>query len=176
MKKPSSAITEQRPALENEPAPKKIGKPPPKYTPAVHETIVQYIKEGNRPHVAAGMAGITSHTFYNWLQKGKAGDPHLWQFAQDVELAEHAAEGEAVKVLKKAFADDPEAAKWWLERARSAGYSKQVKTLVESQLQEFMKRLEEGLPPEIFEMVLAIYAGQTVPAAKTEDDKQPAVH
>lgn len=180
-KKAPEGLLEQRPTLADEVSVEHpengapLGKPPAKYTRGVHDAIVQAIRDGNRPHVAAGMAGITPSTFHHWMQRGASGDPHLWEFSQDVELAKHVAEGEAVKVLKKAFAADPDAAKWWLERARSDGYSKQVKTLVESQIEEFMKRLEEGLPPEIFEMVLAIYAGQTV--AKPEDEeKSPAVH
>jgi hypothetical protein len=179
-KKAPEGLIESRPGLEHDPSIAKsapeavLGNPPAKYTTAVHESIVNSIREGNRPHVAAGIAGITPATFYDWMKRGASGDPHLYQFAQDVELAKHVAEGEAVKVLKAAFKDDPDAAKWWLERARSDGYSKQVKTLVESQIEEFMKRLEEGLPPEIFEMVLAIYAGQT-PATPPEE-KPPAVH
>lgn len=150
-----------------------LGPPPRRYTLGLHTQIVELIKQGNRPPVAAAAAGITPATFHEWMRRGKDGDPHLYQFALDVDQAFALAETAAIETVRKAMLENPEYAKWYLERARADGYSKQVNMMVESQLQAFMKRLEEALDPETFHKVLAVYAGQYVP---TENDDRPAVH
>lgn len=144
--------------------------PPKRYTPAVHEVIVENIKKGNRPHVAAAMAGIHSNEFYNWMRLGKEGHPSLYQFAIDVDLACGVAEGLAVAALsgEAGFsAMEPELAKWWLERSRADGWSKEAATKVNSMLEEFFKRLENSLPPHIFQMVIAAASGQALPTQQS---------
>ena len=171
--KPPEELLTQRPALEMEThvvhpstSPECIGDPPRKYTRAVHDRICDEIRKGNRPVVAASIAGITSSTFYEWIRRGKAGDPHLFEFSEDVELAYNQAEAEAVGVIKESFSsEDPTArdtdnARWWLERARPDGFSKQVRTQVDGELQGFLLRLENALAPELFKQVLQVYMGQ----------------
>lgn len=160
-----------RPCLEGDPSETHPsmglppGRPPVKYTPAVHEKICERVRAGDRPVVAASLAGITASTFHSWIQKGREGDPHLAQFAEDVEIAFNEAESIALGVVTAGFnSPDPdkrssEDAKWFLERARSAGYSKAVKTVIEGQIQEFMQRLETALDPATFHRVLAVYMG-----------------
>lgn len=170
-------LLEQRPVLEGDPTVVHpdmgnvgIGKPPRKYTPAVHEKIVEELRKGQRPQGACARAGITVAMFYDWVRRGKQGDPHLYQFAEDVEIAFNEAEASAVDVITEFIEDKSpdaspklrlEAAQWRLERSRPDGYSKQVKTAVEGQIKEFLLRLEKALPPHIFEMVLAVYLGQS---------------
>lgn len=183
-------LLEQRPVLVDDPDVKHpemgnigIGKPPPKYTLAVHEKICDEIRKCKPPRAAAARAGITYSTFLNWIEKGKQGDPHLWQFAEDVELAYHEAEAAAVERLQEIMDDEGEeknpklsleAVKYFLERQRSEGWSKQVKTTVEGQIEQFMKRIEKALMSrpaqvmsgaQIFELVLSLYLGQS-PAAQ----------
>ncbi len=144
-----------------------------KYTQAVHDRICEELRRGQRPQGACARAGISKATFDNWIEKGLRGDPALIQFAEDVELAYNEAEAKAVDVVTSSgfngemSADD---VKWWLERARSEGYSKQVKTTVENQQAEFINRLERTLMnmpgrymtgPQVFELVLSIAAGQS---------------
>lgn len=114
--------------------------------------IVKQIKAGNRPITAAQMAGLTRAEFRTRCRH----DP---EFARAIELAEGVAEGQAVRMVVESFATDPENAKWWLERGRSGGWSKQVQQLVNGQLEEFMARLEAGLPPDVFRRVLAVATG-----------------
>lgn len=144
-----------------------LGAPPKYYTRGVHEAIVDHIRRGNRPVVAAGLAGITSATFYGWMQRGREADPHLESFANDVELAMATAEGKAVE---KIFGDtgfaDPDNAKYWLERARPEGWSKETNAKVNALLVEFMERLERTLPPDVFRMVIAAASGQTAVVAR----------
>ncbi len=153
--------------LDGHPVAPTIGRPPRSYTRGLHDQIVLHIHNGNRPVTAAAMAGITSQTFYTWMRLGKAGDVHLAEFAEDVELAIGKAEGTALEAVK-AFAD-PENAKWYLERTRAAGFSKEVNAKVEGALQEFVQRLRDGLMPlparmmsgaDVYAMVVAIAGGQ----------------
>lgn len=156
-----------------------IGSPPAKYTIAVHEAIIAHIKAGNRPIAAAAAAGITSNTFYDWMKRGRSGDPHLVQFYEDVEIAQGVAETTALAAVKPMNTMDGENAKWWLERARAAGYSKEVNARVEAALSEFVEKLRNGLPHEVYMMVLAAASGQAIESApntfqltaKPEDDE-----
>lgn len=177
-------LLEARPALEGEEVPHPtngayIGPPPRKYTRAVHERICDELRKGQRAQGACARAGITVSTFHEWIRRGKSGDPHLWQFAEDVEIAFNSAEAEAVDAITEGFRlgddtgkKDTDAAKWFLERSRPDGFSKQVKTAVEGQIQQFMVRLEAALEPRVFEQVLAVYMGQ---APNVEVRKLPAV-
>lgn len=50
------------------------GKPgrPTKLTPKVQKAIVDLIKAGDRPEVAAGVHGVGRRTFFDWMDRGKA--------------------------------------------------------------------------------------------------------
>lgn len=163
-----ASLLEARPGLafnEDEAvAPGSIGRPPAKYTRAVHDSIVENIKKFNRPLVAAQIAGISAAIYHHWMRLGKAGDPHLWEFADDVEQAMAVAEGLAIEKVVAAAEADPENFKWWLERSRPEAYSKDVAARVNGELENFVKRLELQLDPATFERVLACFAGQPAPA------------
>jgi hypothetical protein len=181
-KTPPQELIEARPALADDPDVHhpsmgvQLGRPPRNYTQAVHDRICEELRKGQRAQGACARAGITVSTFHEWIRRGKSGDPHLYQFAEDVEIAFNEAEAKAVDVIAAGALAEPgsdamsaEEAKWYLERTRADGYSKQVKTLVDTQQREFMERLERslmGMParmmsgPQIFELVLSIYAGQ----------------
>lgn len=190
---PPAKLIETRPVLEGDPTVvhpdtgMPLGRPPRKYTRAVHDVIVQELKRGQRPQGACARAGITVSTFYDWVNRGKSGDPHLFEFAEDVEIAFNTAEAEQVDVIQNTVrGEDPElalkAAQWSLERTRADGYSKQVKTAVEGQILQFMQRLEKTLDAATFEKVLAVYMGHAPSAAAeleakvvtdaTEDDSE----
>lgn len=169
-------LIEQRPVLEGEPdieqhtQQAKLGRPPRKYTKAVHDVIVQELQRGQRPQGACARAGITTATFYDWIQRGKSGDPWLYEFAEDVEIAFNEAEAKAVDVVNDVMGSEDDemrfkAATWKLERTRPDGYSKQVKTAVEGQILQFMQRLEKALDAATFEKVLAVYQGHAPSAA-----------
>lgn len=179
-------LAQLRPAVEDSQvhdpdAPKPVGRPPRKYSKAVHEIIVQELRRGQRAQGACARAGITVNTFQNWIQLGKNGDPHLAQFAEDVEIAYNAAEADVVEGLLEVtndaearVSDKLEARKFWLERQRADGYSKQVKTLVDKQIEGFMRRLESALAPHIFEQVLAVYLGHNPNGGELQGDAAPA--
>jgi hypothetical protein len=185
-KKAPKELIDQRPVLEAEEevlhpsTGPNLGPPPRQYTRALHERLCEELRKGQRAQGACARAGITVATFYDWVRKGKNGDPHLWEFAQDVEIAFNTAEANAVDAITKTFTEvrddakpDTENAKWMLERTRAEGYSKQVKTAVESQVKEFMIRLEAALPEAVFEQVLAVYLGQSPGSQLLESAHEP---
>jgi len=143
-----------------------LGPVPPRYTVGVHKVICDYIREGNRPVTAAQMAGIPSGVFYQWMRLGKEGNPHVAQFAEDGEIAGGQAEGTAVKVVTSAFSEDADHAKWYLERTRPEGYSKEVNAKVHALLNDFIDRLQAGLEPDVFDKVLACASGAGLPEAQ----------
>lgn len=98
------------------------------------------------------------------MKKGKAGDPVYKDFVDDIDVAIGEAEGKALDAITDAF-ENPENAKWYLERARPAGYSKEVNLKVDAILNDFMDRLQDGLPPDIFDKVLAVASGAGLPEA-----------
>lgn len=164
-----SDLVAARPALADDPTAqhpangRSLPPPPAKYTLGLHEQIIENIRNYNRPVAAAQMAGITANTFYDWMKRGKEGDPHLARFVDDVELAIGQAEGYALKVVTNSFVDDPENAKWYLERTRGAGYDKASNAKVEAILTEVVQRLRDGLTDAEYRKVLALISGQTLP-------------
>jgi hypothetical protein len=170
VKKPPEGLLASRPALEGENVPHPAsgappGSPPRGYSRGLHDRIVELIRLRNRPAVAAAIAGIPSSTYYAWMRKGREGDPWLYEFACDVEKAMAEAESAAIQTITGPSPDlftDPDSARWWLERARPEGYSKDTNTKVNALLIEFMERLERALPPEIFQMVVAAGQGQAL--------------
>tara|TARA_R110002020_G_scaffold34640_11_gene105203 strand:+ start:1431 stop:1919 length:489 start_codon:yes stop_codon:yes gene_type:complete len=57
---------------------------PSKFTDIVREKIIQSIGQGVTPEVAAELHGVSSRTFYEWMQKGREGEEGFSQFSQDV--------------------------------------------------------------------------------------------
>lgn len=180
---PPKELLEQRPALafeevvfHPETSPTITTKPPAKYTKALHERICEELKKGQSRQGAAARAGITAATLSEWIRRGQAGDPWLYRFAQDVDIAENSFEADAVAVVVDSFSStdpnerDVEKAQWMLERTRPSRYSKQVRTAVENQIQQFLQRLEHHLDPETFERVLAIYLGQSAAPLKANPE------
>lgn len=92
--------------------------PKGKFTPARINKIIKAIKEGSPHETAAHFAGISTSTFYGWMEKGanaKSG-LHL-EFYEKVKQAEAHAEAERVRRINKAGREgDWKADAWYLER------------------------------------------------------------
>jgi transposase len=115
-------MTEDKPKLGR--PPKHPGRPPA-ITPQLCEEISNYIRAGNYPETAAGLAGISRKTFYNWLRKGRSSKTNgvYKQFLHTIKEAEDYAEAAAVERIRKAGEPDDNgkggnwtALAWWLER------------------------------------------------------------
>lgn len=90
---------------------------PSKLSPEVHERIVRGIRAGNYAEPAARAAGVSSSTYYRWLERGKDEKDGIYRdLYQAVRRAEAEAEVHAVAVIRKAMPDDWRAALAYLER------------------------------------------------------------
>jgi hypothetical protein len=153
-------LIESRPGIEDlgysHPTPG-IGRPPARYTRAVHEHIVKCIKEGAYPEVAAASAGIGRPEFNEWMRMGREGNVHLAQFAIDVDKAEANLEIDTVKSLtdKDSPFRDP---KFLTERRFANRWSPKVTTVVQGEIEGILEKLKVGLTEAEYTKVLAILA------------------
>jgi hypothetical protein len=92
----------------------------PKYSQAVHETVIKKLKTGAFLKHAAEAAGVSVDAVNDWLARGEAGDKRYEQFYLDVrtEQAEDACRSHAciTTAMVKHHAGDWKAAAWNLER------------------------------------------------------------
>ena len=104
---------------------------PTKLTDEIQQKILQALAAGNYQDTAAAYAGISTSTFYNWLERGKtervrisAGEkpkkteePYV-EFVDAIESARAQAEVRSVALIQKAANDGTwQAAAWYLERS-----------------------------------------------------------
>ncbi len=92
-----------------------------KLTPEVQKTIIQRLSEGNYIETACRAAGITSKTFYNWLEKGGQNEDLPEDNRKFVEFRDAALQAlakaeadllERMKIIEKGW----ERVAWQLER------------------------------------------------------------
>jgi hypothetical protein len=86
---------------------------PTKLTGAIQAKVCEAIRGGNYRETAALWAGVPPETLSRWMKKPGA---KFVAFRRAVLEAERAAEIRAVALVMKAAAEDPNHAKWWLER------------------------------------------------------------
>lgn len=130
---------------------------PTKLTPAVQESIVNYLRKGNTIEVSARCSGINPQTFYNWMRWGEeAGSGDYFEFFGAVKKAQAEAEEEYLATIRAASLGwetrnvktitkpdgstettvtegserSWQAAAWVLERTRAAQYQKQTMDVV----------------------------------------------
>ena len=90
---------------------------PTKLTPDRHTAILQAILAGNYAETAARYAGVTSATFYNWMNRGRDAKSGLYmEFFDAVENAKAQAETRDVALIERAANETWQAAAWMLER------------------------------------------------------------
>lgn len=104
---------------------------PTKLTDEIQQKILQALAAGNYQDTAAAYAGISTSTFYNWLERGKterirvaAGEKPkkteeiFVEFVDAIESARAQAEVRSVALIQKAANDGTwQAAAWYLERS-----------------------------------------------------------
>jgi len=89
---------------------------PTSLTPEVQTQIVNMIRAGNYNVVAAEFVGIAEATFYNWLKRGREGEPLYLEFLEAIKKAESESEAFRVEKIITASRQQWQAAAWWLER------------------------------------------------------------
>jgi hypothetical protein len=93
---------------------------PTKLTAAVRQAIIDGVRAGAHPTVAARAAGIAESTFGGWLRDGR---PQFDTFRAEIDEAEAQAEIEAVGQVRRT---DP---KWLLERRHRERWGKPAETV-----------------------------------------------
>lgn len=90
---------------------------PTKLTERLMEEIAGYVRDGNLPEVSARVSGISSSTFYSWMDRGRKGVLPYSEFSETIERACAEAHVMAVdSLLKIGREKDWRALAWWLER------------------------------------------------------------
>lgn len=161
-KKLPPELLASRPGLESlgykQPEPG-IGRPPARYTTAVHEHIIRCIKEGAYPEVAAASAGITRAEFSDWMRQARSGNIHLAQLLIDIEKAEADLEIELVKSIKdeKSSYRDP---KYLTDRRFAGRWSPKTISIVQNEMEEAVRKLESHFAdrPELLDEILSVFA------------------
>ena len=93
---------------------------PTKLNAEVQEKIVNLVRTGNYPEVAAQAAGISGKTYYEWMKRGEDEAGIYREFRKAVKEAQAAAESHAVTIIRKAALDGSwQAAAWFLERSKA---------------------------------------------------------
>lgn len=141
---------------------------PTKLTPALQERILKLVRAGNYPETAAASIGVGRTTYYRWMERGEKcakGDEAYRDFREALTRAKATAEAAALAKVSKGFADKvrgPERAQWYLERVAPDRFGRRDKVVVENivtqELDGFLARLEQRLPPETYERVLTALA------------------
>lgn len=141
---------------------------PTKLTPALQERILKLVRDGNYPETAAASLGVNRATYYRWMERGEKcakGDEVFRDFRDALLRAKATAETKALARVSKGFTDKargPERAQWYLERVAPDRFGRRDKVVVENivteELDGFLARLEQRLPPETYERVLAALA------------------
>jgi hypothetical protein len=88
-----------------------------KYTEERARVILDAIEEGASDNAAAGLAGITAQTYYNWIKAGKAGEEPFLTFLGLAQEAKSKRELRRVRLVENAAFRDWHAATWLLERS-----------------------------------------------------------
>jgi hypothetical protein len=125
---------------------------PTKFEPAVTETILQSIRDGNPRSVAAAAAGVGKSTLMAWLALGRGNGPAdeaFRVFLDDVKRADAEAVAAFVAVIRQAAPASWQAAAWWLERHYPDQFGSQRREIAElkKQLKELEAAIRGHAPP-----------------------------
>jgi hypothetical protein len=111
---------------------------PAKLDDATTERILSILRTGGYVEAAAGAAGVSKQTIYNWLERGhpegtrkdeesprqlRAEDEPFREFRAKVDRARAEGEATALALIQRAAARDWKAAAWMLERTRPERYA-----------------------------------------------------
>lgn len=132
--------------------------PPYKLTAETTARIIELLKDGSPPEMAAAAAGVTASTFRRWLYLGARGHEPYASFAIAVEAARHSHVAKLMRRIDEST--DWKAAAWTLERAHSQHFSPKQQIEVQQSLETMLMRLKMVLPPEWYERALEALCGE----------------
>jgi hypothetical protein len=124
-----------------------------KLTPEVVEAVVLSLRTGGYVTVACRAAGISTTTYGDWMQRGKAesSGPHH-DFRERVERAKAEGEVRNVAVISRAAGESWQAAAWLLERMYPERWGKVSVRLREESEPEPVVRTEHDPFGEVDEL------------------------
>ena len=103
--------------ISTDTAPRRRPGPRTKLTPELQDRVVQALRVGNYATVAIQYAGISEHTYYEWLVRGEREPGSIYgEFFRAVRKAEADAEVEGVAIIEQAGRKEWQARAWLLER------------------------------------------------------------
>lgn len=137
---------------------------PTKLTPEVQKKITTAVAAGNYQSTAALLAGISSQTFHNWVDRGRNGEEPFLSFFEELTRAEAYAEAERIKEIRDAGQKgDWKAHAWYLERKMNKKWGKVDKTevshsgeVIHNHEYHIEQRIEAD--PESAELLKRLYA------------------
>src|SRR5262245_15774067 len=113
---------------------------PTNLTNEVFNKIVALVRAGNFREAAAAKCKVPLRTLYHWLKRGRQEDEGIYaKFLQGVQEAESSAEINMVAVIVRGARQDPNHAKWFLEKKFPKRWGSQSREL--RQLQQEVKEL-----------------------------------
>lgn len=116
---------------------KSKGGRPSKLDDEAQAKVIKAIKQGAYRWAAARMAGVSTKTFYNWLEKGAQSPTGRCQYAkflQAVEAAEAEVQQRGVLFIQTAGRKDWRAMAWYLEHRFPADFSMKLHLMVQEKL------------------------------------------
>lgn len=146
---------------------------PSKLTEALAEAIAGRVAEhGTPPEVAAGCEGIGRRTYYEWMERGRAGEEPYAAFAHGIARAKDLAEQEMLaEVRRPDESTDWRSRAWILERTRRDRYGPEIRIQAHAQaVDELLGRLRERADPSVYEAVLVALADGEGEGGATDDE------
>jgi hypothetical protein len=127
------------------------------------EDLCALIAHGSYPAAACAALGVSHATWWRWMKAGAAdhenGVDSIWrELFLRVRQAEAQSEIFAVESLRTHFAKDSRAVMAFLSRRFGERWSEKryIRVAVEKEMAAMMRELSEGLPPDVFNMILQV--------------------
>jgi hypothetical protein len=125
---------------------RKMGRPS-KLNDEVQDRILDLIEAGDRPEVAAGVAGVSRSTFFDWMHRGGQGEEPFATFRTEVTRALDVFESESRKIILEGDGQgvgfgEAKARLEVLSRRMPRQWAQQVKHHVETVEEEFFSALQ----------------------------------
>ncbi len=151
--------------------------------PDIIKRVEDAIRVGNYVEDACEYAGLSRHTLYSWMRRGReeadriaaGADPNPAEaiyvnILNTIEKARAEAVVRNVTLIQNAARDGSwQAAAWWLERTRPAQYGRRLATEVSGP--DGGPIVVETVPPEVLEARFAVLLGEL----ETADDSTSAI-
>lgn len=97
-----------------------------KLTPELQAEIVKVLRGGAYVEDACAFVGLSKSSFYDWMQRGAAGEEPFSEFSDAVEKARADAVVRNIALVQNAANSSWQAAAWWLERTRPDQYGRRT--------------------------------------------------